>query len=596
MKGLFAGAAAGLGLASLNNALQSSITHMDDLGKSAQKIGIPVEELSKLEYAARLADVPLAGLEGSIKKLSKAMGELAGGGENDAGEAFRALGIQVTAANGQLRPTSAIMADVAEKFAGMQDGAAKTALAMALFGRAGADMIPLLNGGREAIAGAAAELAQFGGVVTPEAAKQAEEFNDNLTRLKAAGEGLAQQVAVQLLPSMVELTNAMVEFAKDGDVAKSVADGIAGTFRFAAEGAIFLSQAVFEVGTLIGILNENFTKADGLAAGLDRWRAGFAAIEAAASKAEQKIYELRGVADPTGSLASIDAMFGTAGGKTDREPVKAKAEAPFMLAKIKTGADEAAQAFDKLKAAGQSVWEQTRTPLEAYQLEIRNLNEMLGAGVIDHETYGRAVTALQDSFAEAQPAAEDFRQTMADLVSSGINQVFEALGGLADGTMKAGDAFASFRDSAVSALKDIAKELLNSTLMNFIGGAGGVAPSQQGGGIMSLFAGFFAGGGRLGAGKWGIAGENGAEPVMGPARIVSNRDMMAGRGGGDVKIRNQIINMNGSQVETQTERGADGGINIKTIVRGEVLETLGGQSGAKMLGGRYGARVKPRRS
>ena len=42
------------------------------------------------------------------------------------------------------------------------------------------------------------------------------------------------------------------------------------------------------------------------------------------------------------------------------------------------------------------------------------------------------------------------------------------------------------------------------------------------------FGGFFAKGGSLGAGKWGIAGERGPEIIKGPAQVVP-----AARAGGD---------------------------------------------------------------
>ena len=64
------------------------------------------------------------------------------------------------------------------------------------------------------------------------------------------------------------------------------------------------------------------------------------------------------------------------------------------------------------------------------------------------------------------------------------------------------------------------------------GGGGG-----SGGGLLSglfgAFKGFFADGGVLGAGQWGIAGEAGPEPVVGPARIIPNRAMA----GGETNVR-----------------------------------------------------------
>jgi hypothetical protein len=53
-------------------------------------------------------------------------------------------------------------------------------------------------------------------------------------------------------------------------------------------------------------------------------------------------------------------------------------------------------------------------------------------------------------------------------------------------------------------------------------------------GIGSFFGGFFADGGRLGAGKWGIAGEAGPEIIHGPANITP----MGGGGGSTVVTYN----------------------------------------------------------
>jgi len=67
------------------------------------------------------------------------------------------------------------------------------------------------------------------------------------------------------------------------------------------------------------------------------------------------------------------------------------------------------------------------------------------------------------------------------------------------------------------------------------GGGGGILGSILGG-IGDLFGGFFANGGTLGAGKWGIAGENGPEIIQGPANVISNKDL-----GGSTTVVNYNI-------------------------------------------------------
>ena len=59
------------------------------------------------------------------------------------------------------------------------------------------------------------------------------------------------------------------------------------------------------------------------------------------------------------------------------------------------------------------------------------------------------------------------------------------------------------------------------TVGGWFGGGGGGSSwiDDIVGGVSSLFGGWFANGGTLGAGKWGIAGENGPEMISGPATI-----------------------------------------------------------------------------
>jgi ribosomal protein L12E/L44/L45/RPP1/RPP2 len=75
---LVAVAATAAGVA-LGYAVKHAIDHADALNKSAQKAGVTVEALSRLEYAAKLSDVSLEGLTGGLQKLSKSMADAASG-------------------------------------------------------------------------------------------------------------------------------------------------------------------------------------------------------------------------------------------------------------------------------------------------------------------------------------------------------------------------------------------------------------------------------------------------------------------------------------------------------------------------------------
>jgi lambda family phage tail tape measure protein len=101
------------------------------------------------------------------------------------------------------------MLQISERFAGMADGANKTAIAMSLFGRSGAQLIPLLNGGRDGVEKLRAEAEKLGLVIGGDTTKSAEQFNDSLTQLGSIFTGLANEMATAVLPMLNNITQAM---------------------------------------------------------------------------------------------------------------------------------------------------------------------------------------------------------------------------------------------------------------------------------------------------------------------------------------------------------------------------------------------------
>ena len=188
----------------------------DQLNKLSQKTGIAVEKLSELAYAGDLADVNLESLATGVKKLSVNMAEAATNTNSKAAEAFKALGIAVKDANGNLRSSDEVMADIADRFANMKDGAGKTALAIAILGKAGADLIPFFNMGSRGMAEMADEAKKLGLVMTGETAKAAEEFNDNMRKLTLSSSALGRSIAADLLPEMARFLGLVVEARKEG--------------------------------------------------------------------------------------------------------------------------------------------------------------------------------------------------------------------------------------------------------------------------------------------------------------------------------------------------------------------------------------------
>ena len=194
---------AGLGIgAALVQSVRSTADYADELGKLAQKAGTSTEEVSKLAYAARQADVD----NEQLAKGLRALGEDAQSG----GEKLAELGISVTDASGKTKSSADLFRELATVIAGIEDPQRKAAVAAELLGeKLGPGLIPLLNQGASGLKDMADEAARFGRVVTDEAAKAAEQFNDNLTKLNEAGAGLAATIGNAVIPA---INNLITEF------------------------------------------------------------------------------------------------------------------------------------------------------------------------------------------------------------------------------------------------------------------------------------------------------------------------------------------------------------------------------------------------
>jgi hypothetical protein len=219
--GTLGGAFAGLAAVA---SLKGVIDDLDQLGKVAERVGISVESLQGLRFAAELNDVSFDDLEGSAARLAKVIGDAADGGKRSVG-IFQALGVEIRDSAGNIRGTDKILADIADRFAGYEDGAKKAQLAQELFGRSGATLLNFLNQGSQGIREASSELEKLGAVYSEDLTRQSAEFNDNLTRLGVLAKAAAASLANTLLPTLNEYIGQLIEGRKQyGSFLAAIAD------------------------------------------------------------------------------------------------------------------------------------------------------------------------------------------------------------------------------------------------------------------------------------------------------------------------------------------------------------------------------------
>ena len=216
----------------------------DHAVKAAQSIGVTTEAVQELGYAAKLSNIPQEDLEISLEHLARNMQEVKKGA-GPAYDAFVKLGIGAKDLKGESLDQNLEL--IADKFSKMPDGATKTALAMDLFGKSGARLIPLLNSGQKGIVELRNEAEELGIVVSGETAKKFEEFNDQQSRLGAAWQGFKTQIVSALLPALSSIVNGMVAWTRaNKDLIASIAHGVADGLETLVDGISSVGSGIFK--------------------------------------------------------------------------------------------------------------------------------------------------------------------------------------------------------------------------------------------------------------------------------------------------------------------------------------------------------------
>ena len=230
----------------LVEAARSAAEFGDRIEHAAQKTGMSAQSLQGLGFAARMSDVDFRSLSIGLTHLSRAMLQTQQGSLQSA-SAFRSVGLSAR----QLRSMSLdeVLAKVADRFHATRDGATKTALAMQLFGRSGAELIPLLDRGSEGIDALKAKAKQLGIVMSDEAVRQSAEFADRLKEISAQGQAVTRNLMGELMPAMNRIVDAFLKGSSDGGVLKEI-------FKQIGEGAVWLTGFIAKLAATVEALGK----------------------------------------------------------------------------------------------------------------------------------------------------------------------------------------------------------------------------------------------------------------------------------------------------------------------------------------------------
>lgn len=207
--GVAGGLATGLLGAGFTTAIKGAIDDLDKLNDASERLGISVEDLSVLNFAGKMNGLEFDDMTTALTKLSVKMQEAAAGSK-EAGALFSDIGVKVTDSSGKLKSADSVFAEIADRFATFEDGAGKTALAVDAFGKSGAKLVPILNGGADGLKKMRDEAASLGGIIDTKLAKQAAEFNDNMDKLSVLAGSVGKAIAGQMIPSLNKLASEFI--------------------------------------------------------------------------------------------------------------------------------------------------------------------------------------------------------------------------------------------------------------------------------------------------------------------------------------------------------------------------------------------------
>lgn len=218
-------------------AIDTLVKQAGDFQDLAEKTGASAEALASFGVAAAVGGTSVDAIAAASIKLTK---NLTGVDDESkaAGAAIAALGLNIDSFK-KLAPEDQISA-TSKALAGFADGASKTAVATALFGKSGADLLPFLKaleeqGGRQVI-------------LTAQQIAQADDYADKQAKSRAQLQQYAQALATQALPAITAFQNGLIEVAKElAGLDKTASDlSASNALRSFAEAAAIGLGTVFE--------------------------------------------------------------------------------------------------------------------------------------------------------------------------------------------------------------------------------------------------------------------------------------------------------------------------------------------------------------
>ena len=250
--------------AAITTAALAGAKQIDETAKAARRLDSSIGGFRALELAAGEAGVSLSGLANDIQTMNRELSTI--GTSGNGARALDALGLSLKDLQGlDADQKLAVIADQV-KTLGLSSG--QTTAIMRDLGVRNREMALLMLQGGDAIRAAREDITAYGLAISSVDASRIEQANDRIGRLGLITQYAGQQLALELVPALGAMAQAMTESLKAGGALRAMIDGFVGNLNELAGVAIVATTAFGTryVGAMVAarLATLNFVTALGL--------------------------------------------------------------------------------------------------------------------------------------------------------------------------------------------------------------------------------------------------------------------------------------------------------------------------------------------
>lgn len=180
---------------------QSTASTADRVDKLSQKLGMSRQAFQEWDYVLAQNGASIEQLQVGMKTMTKRMEEAAKGAGVGA-EGFKKLGVVATDTKGKLKSQEQMFEELVKALTKMPDGIEKSKLAFELFGKAGTELLPMLNGTSDSIEELKKRAHELGLVLGDETVDAGVKLGDTIDDVKKSFEGIKNKIGAEVMPQV----------------------------------------------------------------------------------------------------------------------------------------------------------------------------------------------------------------------------------------------------------------------------------------------------------------------------------------------------------------------------------------------------------